>query len=223
MRNFYQTLILLVIVKFGIAQSGVVSGTVVSAEGPVPGALISISDLELATTSNGQGAFKLESIPSGVHELRISSFGYTTELMSVAVANRNPVVLRVELTPSSALLDEVVVSGTLREVRKSESPVPVEVYGKTFFRANPSPSIFEGIQFVNGVRPQVNCNVCNTGDVRINGLPGPYTMFLIDGMPIVSGLSTVYGLNGIPQALIEQIEVVKGPASTLYGSEAVGA
>ena len=47
-------------------------------------------------------------------------------------------------------------------------------------------------------------------------------MVLIDGMPIVSGLGTVYGLNGIPSALIERMEVVKGAASTLYGSEAVG-
>jgi outer membrane receptor for ferrienterochelin and colicins len=47
-------------------------------------------------------------------------------------------------------------------------------------------------------------------------------MVLIDGMPIVSGLSTVYGLSGIPNALVERIEIVKGPASSLYGSEAVG-
>lgn len=47
-------------------------------------------------------------------------------------------------------------------------------------------------------------------------------MVLIDGMPIVSGLSTVYGLSGIPNSLIEQVEIVKGPASSLYGSEAVG-
>jgi outer membrane receptor for ferrienterochelin and colicins len=47
-------------------------------------------------------------------------------------------------------------------------------------------------------------------------------MILLDGMPIVSGLSTVYGLTGIPQSLIERMEIVKGPASTLYGSEAVG-
>ena len=63
---------------------------------------------------------------------------------------------------------------------------------------------------------------CNTGDIHINGLEGPYTLVLIDGMPIVSGLSTVYGLSGIPNSLIEQIEIVKGPASSLYGSEAVG-
>ncbi len=47
-------------------------------------------------------------------------------------------------------------------------------------------------------------------------------MVLIDGMPIVSSLSTVYGLSGIPNALIERVEIVKGPASSLYGSEAVG-
>ncbi|HLL43719.1 MAG TPA: TonB-dependent receptor, partial [Segetibacter sp.] len=69
---------------------------------------------------------------------------------------------------------------------------------------------------------QLNCNVCNTGDIHINGLEGPYTMVLIDGMPIVSSLSTVYGLSGIPNSLVERIEIVKGPASSLYGSEAVG-
>jgi outer membrane receptor for ferrienterochelin and colicins len=119
-------------------------------------------------------------------------------------------------------LDEVVVSGTMKVVSKLNSPVPVEVYTAKFFRANPNPSIFESLQNINGVRPQLNCNICNTGDIHINGLEGPYTMILIDGMPIVSGLSTVYGLSGIPQAIIDRVEIVKGPASTLYGSEAVG-
>jgi len=100
--------------------------------------------------------------------------------------------------------------------------VPVEVYKPAFFQKNPTPNVFEALQNVNGVRPQINCNVCNTGDIHINGLEGPYTLVLIDGMPIVSGLSTVYGLSGIPNSLLDRIEIVKGPTSSLYGSEAVG-
>jgi outer membrane receptor for ferrienterochelin and colicins len=117
---------------------------------------------------------------------------------------------------------DVVVTGTLKEVKRSESPVAVELYSAAFFRKNPTSNIFDAMQQINGVRPQLNCNVCNTGDIRINGLPGAYTMVLIDGMPIVSSLSTVYGLSGIPNAFVERVEIVKGPASSLYGSEAVG-
>jgi len=127
-----------------------------------------------------------------------------------------------EVDSLTADLDEVVISGTLKEVTKADSPVPIEVYSSRFFKANPTASVFEALQNVNGVKPQYNCNVCNTGDIHINGLEGPYTMVLIDGMPMVSGLSTVYGLSGIPQSLINRVEIVKGPASTLYGSEAVG-
>jgi len=119
-------------------------------------------------------------------------------------------------------MDAIVVSGTMRAVRKLESPVAVEVYSSQFLKKNPVPSIFEALTMVNGVRPQLNCNVCNTGDIHINGLDGPYTMVTIDGMPIVSGLSTVYGLFGIPNQMIDRVEIVKGPASGLYGSEAVG-
>ena len=119
-------------------------------------------------------------------------------------------------------MDQVVITGTMRAVKRSESPVPVEVYTPKFFFKNPSPAIFDALQMVNGVRPQLNCNICNTGDIHINGLEGPYTMVLIDGMPIVSSLASVYGLSGIPTSLVERIEVVKGPASSLYGSEAIG-
>lgn len=119
-------------------------------------------------------------------------------------------------------LDEVVVSGTLKPMRRIETPVPVEIITSTFLKQNPTANIFDALQNVNGLRPQNNCNVCNTGDIRINGLDGPYTMVTIDGMPIVSALGTVYGLAGIPNSMIDRIEVVKGAASTLYGSEAVG-
>ena len=152
-------------------------------------------------------------------------------LFSLAQESDSLVAKKLQITDSlqtttekirSQNINDVVITGTIKPVSRSKSPVAVEIYSQKFFQKNPTPSVFESIAMVNGVKPQLNCSVCNTGDIHINGLEGPYTMILIDGMPIVSSLSTVYGLNGIPNSLVDRIEVVKGPASSLYGSEAMG-
>ncbi len=130
-----------------------------------------------------------------------------------------------QLKPTDSLnqdMDEVVITGSMKEMSRKESSIPVEVYTSKFFKKNPTPNLFEAVGMVNGVKPQLNCNVCNTGDIHINGMEGPYTLILIDGMPIVSSLSTVYGLSGIPNSIVDRVEVVKGPAASLYGSEAMG-
>ncbi len=206
------------------AQTGSVAGSIRSSGTPLQFATVGIEKSGLGAITDVHGNFELGEVPYGEHELIISMVGYETRSEQIRISASKPAaVLDISLEESIEALDAVmVVSGTMREMSKLESPVPVEVYTPEFFKANPTPSIFESMQNVNGVRPQLNCNVCNTGDIHINGLEGPYTMVTIDGMPIVSGLSTVYGLTGIPQSLIERVEIVKGPASTLYGSEAVG-
>jgi len=168
------------------------------------------------------GVFTLEKTEVGTVDVTVSALGFSPVTKRIILTEGTVHTLDVTMFASGETMEEVVVTGTMKAVSRSTSPVPVEVFSADFFRANPTPSVFESLQNVNGVRPQLNCSVCNTGDIHINGLEGPYTMVLIDGMPIVSGLSTVYGLTGIPQSLIARTEVVKGPASTLYGSEAVG-
>lgn len=201
-------------------QAQQLRGIVQDTEGKtISGATVSIDGTKLSTSTDSTGRFTLESTTNRP-TLSIRAIGFLQ--FSERLDLRNKQDHTFTLLTADQSIDEVVVSGTLRAVSKLESPIPVEVYSSQFFRSNPTPTIFESLQTINGVRPQVNCSVCNTGDIHINGLEGPYTMVLIDGMPIVSGLSTVYGLNGIPQALIERVEIVKGPASTLYGSEAVG-
>ena len=170
-----------------------------------------------STISDENGKFSIEST-TGKNKLIISYVGYTPKILNVNGSTTNIGTILLE----NDSLDEVVISGTLQEVSKLKSAVQVELYSADFFRATPKASFFEAIEGINGVRPQLNCNVCNTGDIHINGQEGANTMILIDGLPLVSGLSSVYGLSGIPQSLIKQIEVIKGPASTLYGSEAIG-
>ncbi len=183
---------------------------------PVGGATVSSSDSLNRTVADKNGKFSLQ-VADTAHWV-VTATGYERQWIKPRRDGQNLVLL----VPVQKELDGVVVTGTLKPVRRSQSPVAVEVYSPAFLKKNPAPSIFESLQNVNGVRPQLNCSVCNTGDIHINGLEGPYTMITIDGMPIVSSLASVYGLFGIPTQLIERIEIVKGPASGLYGSEAIG-
>ncbi|KAA5533228.1 TonB-dependent receptor plug domain-containing protein [Taibaiella lutea] len=146
----------------------------------------------------------------------ISKEGYNTITQMLYKDRENEVML------SRSLLEEVVITGNSSPVKRSSSAIPTELYTPSFFLKNPTPSLFDAMSMVTGVRPQLNCNVCNTGDIHINGMEGPYTLILIDGMPVVSALSTVYGLSGIPNSLVERIEIVKGPTAAMYGSEAMG-
>jgi outer membrane receptor for ferrienterochelin and colicins len=139
-------------------------------------------------------------------------------LLSVQLAGQNK-----KLNDSTGQnMEEVVITGTMKEIGKDDSPINIDIITPKLFQKTSTPNLFEATSLVNGVKPQINCNVCNTGDIHINGMEGPYTLILIDGMPIVSGLSSVYGLMGIPASMIERLEIAKGPAGALYGSEAMG-
>jgi outer membrane receptor for ferrienterochelin and colicins len=205
----------LLCVVFGRAQR--VNGLVLDASTrePVAGATIKVSD-SLSVMTDTKGKFSVSLHPGD------SLFVTVTGYVSQAIRAGGKESVQILLIPDHREMDAIVVTGTMKPVKRLESPVNVEVYTPQFFKKNPAPSIFESLQNVNGVRPQLNCSVCNTGDIHINGLEGPYTMVTIDGMPIVSSLASVYGLFGIPTQLIDRVEIVKGPASGLYGSEAIG-
>lgn len=199
------------------------SGTVVHNDAPVSNAHISVKNHALRAVTNNSGKFDLPELSPGRYEISVKARGFTDTFFLIQIDSGMEVrECRVALSRETHEMAEFVVTGTMSTMLRKDSPVPVESYSADFFRKNPTASLFDALRQVNGIQAQTTCNVCNTGELRINGMDGPYTLILIDGMPIVSALSTVYGLNGIPASLIERIEVVKGPASALYGSEAMG-
>lgn len=217
-RHFLLPFMVLLAIPTAIGQH-LLKGMVQDAETRegLPHASVAIVGTNKGTVTDETGRFNLEVQQLPV-QIAISYSGYIPDTMLVRTSQFISCMLKTDV---KNLNEITVISGTLREASRLESPIPVDVYTPALFRKNPSPSVFESLSMINGVQPQINCNVCNTGDIHINGMEGPYTMVLIDGMPIVSSLSTVYGLAGIPNSMVKRIEVVKGPASTLYGSEAV--
>lgn len=205
------------------AQYATIEGKIVHHEKPVAFVNVFLEDAQLGTVSDSLGFYRISGIPPGHYRLIVSYVGADRFQKEVHLFEKQVLTLNIELPfLTNNSLEEVVVTGTMKPVKRLESPVPVEVFSPTFFKKNPSANVFDALSNVNGVRPKLNCNVCDTGSIQINGLDGAYTMVLVDGMPIMSSLGTVYGLSGIPSALIERVEIVKGPASALYGSEAIG-
>lgn len=182
---------------------------------------IGIQGTSFVTESDSSGFYTFQNVPAQPYTVNCYCPDTETSSKKINVIPNGENILNFNVKIKKEELDEISVIGTIKETVRAESPIVTDIYDKKYFEKNPSASILDLMDRMNGVRPQVNCNVCGTGDIHINGLEGPYTLIVLDGIPVMGGLSSVYGLSGIPSFLLDKIEVTKGPASSIYGSEAV--
>jgi outer membrane receptor for ferrienterochelin and colicins len=216
--KYFLISILILISHSFIAQNESLKVTVLDDnQNAIPFAHVEVVNSTIKTACDKYGVFTLNNIDFPI-TFKISAVGFLA-IDQTIVSNKENFIFY--LKEDNEILDQIVISGSLEEVMKRESPISVEVYSSKFLKKIPVPSLMEASSQISGLRPQLNCAVCNTGDIHINGMEGAYSMVVMDGMPIVGGLSTIYGIQGIPISLIQRLEVVKGPASTLYGSEAM--
>lgn len=204
------------------SQTGEIRGEILTQGKPVQGANVGFKAINKGSASDKDGRFAIQNIPEGTHTLVVSAVGYQKITREITIDGGQILELQLELQESLLHLDQLVVTGTMRETYIKDSPVKVNVVSNNFLNRNPSDNLMETVGFINGLYNEVSCGVCGTSSIRINGMKGPYTSVLIDGMPIMGSLASVYGLNGIHPNIIESIEIIKGPNSTLYGSEAMG-
>lgn len=123
--------------------------------------------------------------------------------------------------PDTVYKSDVVVTASRLEQTRAEAPILVTTTDNKILDAVQAVSLSEGLSFQPGLRLETNCQNCGFTQVRLNGLQGPYTQILIDSRPIFSALNGVYGLDQIPAAMIERIEVTRGGGSALFGAGAI--
>ncbi len=182
---------------------------------------IGLKGTSYVTESDSLGRYSIQNVPAKEYIVNCYCPEMESTSAKITLFSGKENVLNFTVKMRREELEEVSVMGTIKETNRAESPIVTDIYDKKYFEKNPGSSIFDLMDRMNGVRQQVNCNVCGTGDIHINGLEGPYTLIVLDGIPVMGGLSSVYGLSGIPSFLLDKIEVTKGPASSIYGSEAV--
>lgn len=121
----------------------------------------------------------------------------------------------------SVNLREFVYTGTLKELRKDDFAIPVEIYPQSYFLKSNVTNLSQAMTMISGLQANLDGSIDGASDIEINGQEGVYSLVTIDGLPVSGGNNGTYGLEGISMAIIDRIEVIKGPASTVYGSDAV--
>ncbi|MCP4441881.1 MAG: TonB-dependent receptor [Aureispira sp.] len=176
-------------------------------------------------SSDLDGAFEWQNVPVGNYILQVSCIGYQGTMQPINAKEGVNSIGKIELT-SGIDLDAIEVKSEkvkfASPIRVSQNIATKTIVDLEFMQKTTSPTnLVEAVTMVGGVQEEVACGVCFTNNISINGLPGQYTAVLIDGTPMYGNLASVYGLNGMPSMVIDQIEVTKGPSSTIFGSEAV--
>ena len=206
------------------SQTVEIYGSINSEDEKLSYASLSILDSNIGTIADENGNFKLKVNLSKHKILFISFIGYISKKIYLDDPKIDLQNLKVVLVEDINGLNEVVITGTLKDEYITESPVKVNVITSkkiNSFLPSAGANITKIVQLVSGVKEVISCGVCYTNSISINGLEGPYTSILLDGIPMYGNLASVYGLNGIPNMIVDRLEIVKGPSSTLYGSEAV--
>ncbi len=203
------------------AQTGTLEGQVMSDGEVLPWATIQLKNSQIGTTTDELGRYSLK-VPYGTYTVVCQSIGYKSISKEVTITNTTPLTLNFQLKEDVMGLEQVVVTGTKTDKRRTDSPVIVNLINSKTLDDVVATNLSEGLRFQPGLRVETDCQTCNYTQLRINGLQGGYSQILINGRPIFSPLTGLYGMEQIPTNMIERIEIVRGGVSALYGSSAIG-
>lgn len=191
---------------------------------PLPGATAQLAGTSIGDVADLEGKVTLNQIPDGPQTILISFVGYESKSLNLNFplsSTVQPLVVELE---GGEELEEIVVSATRGSRTLSDIPTRVEVLAAEELGEKAvmnSTNIAMLLRESTGIQmQQTSANSANQS-IRIQGLDGRYTQIIQDGFPLYGGFASGPSIMQIPPLDLQQVEVVKGSASTLYGGGAI--
>ena len=182
---------------------------------------IQIKGTNIGTVTDESGHYLLQDLPIGQQTVIFSFVGYETLELPVTLEQDRTVELKAAIREVSKQLNGVVVTANRYATKRQEAATIVNVLSPKLFETTAVACMAEAMSFQPGLRVENSCSNCGKTELRINGLQGQYTQILMDSRPVFSSMAAVYGLEQVPAAMIDRIEVVRGGGSAMYGANAI--
>lgn len=184
---------------------------------PVQGATVVIENTQTACITDDSGYFSLNGSNIQSASLHIQALGYQSAHYSLKPVDTQEIFL----TPKDNFLNTVVVTGTRTSRPLKNSPVLTKVISQQEIRQSGSATVLEALEnLIPGVVFQPNAMGDN---IQIQGLNNKYILVMIDGERLVNERTENINFSRLNTSDIQQIEIINGASSVLYGSNAMGA
>ena len=192
---------------------------------PLESVSISIPKLKLVKITDDSGYTSFSNMPAGNYNIEFSETGYEKEELQLKLSSGFvDTSIIVSLKQEEKILQQVTVISTRSNNRITDEPQRVEILGQEEVNEelNIHPGNISKLLGENpGIQTQQTSAVSGNMTFRILGLNGNYTQLLKDGFPLYGGLSNGISLLSIPPLDLQQVEIIKGASSDLYGGNAV--
>lgn len=182
---------------------------------------VQVKGTNIGTVTDESGHYLMQDLPVGRQTIVFSYVGYETLELPVNIEADRTLELKAVLSEMSKQLNSVVVTANRYATKRQEAATIVNVLSPKLFETTAVACMAEAVAFQPGLRVENSCSNCGKTDLRINGLQGQYTQILMDSRPVFSSMASVYGLEQVPAAMIDRIEVVRGGGSAMYGANAI--